>query len=132
MNPEHKYYKDFLSNQEADALFEVAKALPNERPLTKMSGFKNRLRRLQMPCYSATPNWRGSEKEKTNQWIMPLDETPAEVKSLAEKLSKLAGKPVNYFSFVGYENEKVHKGWHQHPEEKSRTALVVIISLRKP
>src|ERR1700681_442017 len=123
MNPEHKYDKDFLSNQEADALFEVAKALPNERPLTKMSGCKNRLRRLQMPCYSATPNWRGSENEKTNQWMMLLDEAPAEVKSLAEKLSKLAGKPVNYFSLVGYENEKDHIGWHQHREEWNKMQL---------
>lgn len=69
MHTEHKYDKHFLTKEEADALLDVAKALPTERPLTKMSGFRNRLRRLQMPCYSATPNWRGSEKEKTNQWM---------------------------------------------------------------
>ncbi len=129
MNTEHRYDKDFLTKEEADALFAVANSLPSERPLTKLSGFRNRLRRLQMPCYSATPNWRGSENEKTNQWMMPLDEAPAEVKSLAEKLSKLAGKPVNYFSFVGYENEKDHIGWHQHGEDKCRDARVFIISL---
>ena len=60
---------------------------------------------------------------------MPLDEAPAEVKSLAEKLSNLAGKPVNYFSFVGYENEKDHIGWHQHGEDKCRDARVFIVSL---
>jgi alkylated DNA repair dioxygenase AlkB len=129
MSTGHQYEKDFLSKEEADALFAVAKTLPSERPLTKLSGFKNRLRRLQMPCYSVTPNWRGSENEKTNQWMMPLDEAPAEVKSLAEKLSELAGKPVNYLSFVGYENEKDHIGWHQHGEDKCRDARVFIISL---
>lgn len=100
MNTEHCYDPDFLSQEEADALFALAKCLPRERPLTKLSGFKYRLRRLQMPCYSATPNWRGSQNEETNQWMTPLDDTPAEVKSLAEKLRKLSGKPVNYFSFV--------------------------------
>ena len=129
MNTEHKYDKDFLSQEEADALFAVAKSLPTERPLTKLSGFKNRLRRLQMPCYSATPNWRGSENQETNQWMTPLEEAPAKMKSLAEKLSKLADKAVNYFSFVGYENEKDHIGWHQHREDKCRDARVFIISL---
>jgi len=129
MNTEYSYVKDFLSKEEADALLTLGQSLPRERPLTKMSGFKYGLRRLQMPCYSATPNWRGSENEKTNQWMMPLDEAPPEVKSLAEKLSKLAGKPVNYFSFVGYENEKDHIDWHQHREDKCRDARVFIISL---
>jgi hypothetical protein len=82
-----------------------------------------------MPCYSATPNWRGSENEKTNKWMQPLDDAPAEIKSLAEKLSALAGRPVNYFSFVGYENEKDHINWHQHREDKCRDARVFIISL---
>jgi hypothetical protein len=129
MNQEFKYDKDFLSKEEADALLSVAQSLPRERPLNELSGFKNHLRRLQMPCYSATPNWRGSENEKTNQWMMPLDEAPAVVKSLAEKLSNLAGKPVNYFSFVGYENEKDHINWHQHREDKCRDACVFIVSL---
>jgi alkylated DNA repair dioxygenase AlkB len=61
--------------------------------------------------------------------MLPLDEAPAEVKSLAEKLGKLAGKPVNYFSFVGYENEKDHIDWHQHREDKCRDARVFIVSL---
>jgi hypothetical protein len=129
MNIEHKYDKHFLTKEEADALFALAKTLPSERSLTKLSGFRNRLRRLQMPCYSAIPNWRGSENEKTNQWMMPLGEAPPEVKALADKLSKLAGKPVNYFSFVGYENEKDHIGWHQHREDKCRDARVFIVSL---
>jgi alkylated DNA repair dioxygenase AlkB len=129
MDEEFKYDADFLSQAEADALFELAKSFPRERPLNKLSGYRNHLRRLQMPCYSATPNWRGSGNEKTNPWMNPLDEAPTEVKSLADKLSKLAGKPVNYFSFVGYENEKDHMGWHQHAEDKCRDARVFIISL---
>ena len=129
MDTEVKYEKAFLSEKEADALFALAKSLPRERPLTKLSGFTNHLRRLQMPCYSATPNWRGSENEKTNEWMMPIDKAPVEAQSLAEKLSKLAGKPVNYFSFVGYENEKDHIGWRQHAEDKCRDARVFIVSL---
>src|SRR5258708_6594747 len=73
-NSEYSYEKDFLTKQEADALLALARSLPRERPMNKLSGFKYGLRRLQMPCYSATPNWRGSENEKTNQWMMPLDE----------------------------------------------------------
>jgi hypothetical protein len=129
INAEHKYDPNFLSKEEADALFTLAQSLPRERALSKLSGFKYGLRRLQIPCYSATPNWRGSENEKTNQWMLPLDEAPAEVKSLAEKLGKLAGKPVNYFSFVGYENEKDHIDWHQHREDKCRDARVFVVSL---
>lgn len=129
MNTEHSYINAFLSKEEADALFAVAKSLPRDRPLNKLSGFRNRLRRLQMPCYSATPNWRGSATEETNQWMMPLAEAPRELKSLAEKLTTLAGKPVNYLSFVGYEDEKDHMGWHQHGEDKCRDARVFIISL---
>ncbi len=132
MPEEYKYEPNFLSQAEADALFELAKSMPHERPLNKLSGFKNKLRRLQMPCYSATPNWRGSDNEETNQLMKPLDEAPIEIKSLAEKLSTLAGKPVNYFSFVGYENEKDHINWHQHREDKCRDARVFIISLGDP
>jgi hypothetical protein len=129
MSSEYSYFKDFLSKEEADSLFTLAKSLPAERPLTKMSGFKYGLRRLQMPCYSATSNWRGSVNESTTEWMKPLDEASSEVKSLAEKLSALAGSPVNYFSFVGYENEKDHIDWHQHREDKCRDARVFIISL---
>jgi hypothetical protein len=35
MNGEFKYEKDFLSSAEADALFELAKSWPKERPLNK-------------------------------------------------------------------------------------------------
>jgi hypothetical protein len=61
--------------------------------------------------------------------MKPLDEPPSEIISLASKLGAVAGKPVNYFSFVGYENEKDHIDWHQHREDKCRDARVFIISL---
>jgi hypothetical protein len=44
MNGEFKYEKDFLSSAEADALIELAKSMPNERPLE--SGRAERLDHL--------------------------------------------------------------------------------------
>ena len=38
--------------------------------------------------------------------MTPLEEAPAEILALREKLSKHFGVDVNYLSLVGYENEK--------------------------
>ncbi len=122
------YIPDFLSADEADRLFEVCKQQESQRLVNERNP-GSFIRRLQMPCYSATPAFRGSRNEKTNPWMRLLDEAPAELKNLAARLTELAGKRINYISLVGYENEKDHIVWHQHREDDCRDARVFILSL---
>jgi 2OG-Fe(II) oxygenase superfamily/Domain of unknown function (DUF4326) len=116
------YEPNFLSKEEADALFEMAKAQPRRRPKIKRSG--HLLRR----CASRT--WSVGDKFAESVPLMTqLKDAPAEIFSLQRKLTDLAGKEVNYFSMQAYENERDHIGWHQHREDKCRDARVFIISL---
>jgi alkylated DNA repair dioxygenase AlkB len=117
------YYEPrFLSKEEADALFEMAKAQPRYRPVIKRSGHP--LRRC------ASTLWSVRDRNADDSELMvPLAEAPPEIVSLQRKLSDLAGKGVNYFSLQAYENERDHIGWHQHREDKCRDARVFIISL---
>jgi hypothetical protein len=116
------YEPQFLSKEEADALFEVAKAQPTNRPTIKRSGFP--LRR----CASTT--WSVRDRHADDHDLMvPLAQAPPEIISLQRKLSDLAGKEVNYFSLQAYENQRDHIGFHQHREDKCRDARVFIVSL---
>jgi 2OG-Fe(II) oxygenase superfamily len=117
------YYEPcFLSREEADALFETAKAQRRDRPIIKRSGYP--LRR----CASTTWSVRDRHADD-NPLLVPLAEAPPEIISLRRRLSDLAGKEVNYFSLQAYENERDHIGFHQHREDKCRDARVFIISL---
>ena len=51
------------------------------------------------------------------------------IRDIAIKLSRFAGQPVNYFSLVGYRNQKDHIDPHQHGEDRGRDARVFIVSL---
>ena len=117
------YYEPyFLTKKEADALFEVAKAQPRQRPIIKRSGYAQRR--------SASTTWSVRDRHADDSELMVrLDEAPPEIIALQKKLNALAGKEVNYFSLQGYENEQDHIGWHQHREDKCRDARVFIISL---
>jgi hypothetical protein len=39
------------------------------------------------------------------------------------------GRPINYLSFIAYENEGDHINWHQHNEDRCRDATVYIVSM---
>jgi hypothetical protein len=119
------YDPNFLSTEEADALFEMAKAQPRYRPVIKRSGHP--LRRCASTLWSVR-----DRNEEDSVLVTPLSEAPPEIVSLQRKLSDLAGKEVNYFSLQAYENERDHIGWHQHREDKCRDARVFIISLGEP
>jgi hypothetical protein len=59
-----------------------------------------------------------------------ISTAPEVVKKTADKLTKLnGGKPINYLSFIAYENEGDHINWHQHNEDRCRDATVYIVSL---
>jgi len=115
------YEPSFLSKEEADALFAMAKAQPRLRPKIKRSGYA--LRRCASTC------WSVRDRNDDSVAMVPLAETPSEILSLQRKLSGLAGKEVNYFSLQAYENERDHIDFHQHREDKCRDARVFIISL---
>ena len=55
--------------------------------------------------------------ERTNEWMTPLEDAPAEILALREKLSAFAGKDANYLTLVGYADEKDHITWHKHRED---------------
>lgn len=116
------YEPQFLSKEEADALFEMAKAQPRVRPIIKRSGYE--LRR----CASTLWSVRDRHAEDSDLMV-PLAAAPPEIISLKRKLSALAGKEINYFSLQAYENERDHIGFHQHREDKCRDARVFIVSL---
>jgi hypothetical protein len=103
------YEPNFLSKEEADALFEMVKVQPRHRPIIKRSGYQ--LRR----CASTTWSVRDRHAEDSDLMV-PLAEAPPELISLQRKLSDLAGKEVNYFSLQAYENGRDHIGFHQHRE----------------
>jgi hypothetical protein len=116
------YEPNFLSKEEADALFEMAKAQPRSRPTIKRSRYL--LRRCASTCWSVRDRHDGD-----SDLMVPLSEAPSEILSLQRKLSEVAGKEVNYFSLQAYEDERDHIGWHQHREDKCRDVRVFIVSL---
>ena len=115
------YEPNFLSKEEADSLFEMAKAQPRFRPVIKRSGYP--LRRCASTC------WSVRDRNDDSVAMVPLSDAPPEIVSLQRKLSVIAGKQVNYFSLQAYENERDHIDFHQHREDKCRDARVFIISL---
>lgn len=89
--------------------------------------------------YSISATKRGLSPDKLNpkdgyvnetSKYHTLDDAPAPVKKLAAKLTKMnGGKDVNYLSFIAYEDEMDHIGWHQHQEDRCRDAKVYILSM---
>jgi hypothetical protein len=93
----------------------------------KVTGKK---RIIGLRSFSISPNKRGLKDGVVNPKAKSLDDAPPEVVKLAEKLTALNdGKPVNYLSFIAYENEQDHIDWHQHNEDRCRDAKVFIVSL---
>jgi hypothetical protein len=129
IEPQHPswYQPDFITKKQADDLFDACKALPKNRPKTKLSGYKSDLLRLEMPFYVGVEKWIPSATE--NQWKFLLKDAPSEIQALAKKLSAIAGRPINYLSLNGYENERDVINWHQHREDDCRDATVYIVSL---
>ena len=89
--------------------------------------------------YSISATKRGLSADQVNpkdgyvndtSQYMHLDSAPPPLKKLAAKLTKMnGGTPVNYLSFIAYENERDHIGWHQHNEDRCRDAKVYILSM---
>ena len=139
MNPD----QHFLTRTEADDLFALVKALPSFRTENVQMGQRQGyLRRLSLPSWSQYGTFRGLALGSKNEGAYhqeykdvkgllqdSLDSAPREVRNLAIKLSRFAGKPVNYFSLVGYADENDHINPHQHGEDRGRDARVFIVSL---
>jgi len=125
VNP-HIYDPNFLTKQEADELFAFCLTFTRVRPASPFNA-SHTLRRTSVAHWNDNGSRRGrvsGEKEYPT-----MDAAPWQIKELAIKVSLLAGKPVNYISILGYENEKDHIDWHQHAEDRARDARVFILSL---
>ncbi len=133
----------FLTKKEADDLFAFVKTLPRFRSEFSFRGQRRGyIKRLSLPSWSEYGTFRGVAPGSKNQGAYhqeykdvkgllqnSLDSAPRVVRDLAIKLSRFAGKPVNYFSLVGYADENDHIEPHQHGEDRGRDARVFIISL---
>jgi len=95
---------------------------------TKVDPINKRI--IGLGSYCVTLTKRGLKDGVVNPKAQSLDSAPPVVKRLAKKLTKInGGKEVNYLSFIAYENEKDHIGWHQHNEDRCRDATVYILSM---
>lgn len=107
------YIENFLTEYEADELFEALLALGGKREKNKRNNISY-LRRISYPGWSPELDHRPAAQYTT----VPYDTAPDFIKVLADKLTAFAGKEIRYLSAVGYENEKDHMNWHQHKEDK--------------
>ena len=107
------YVENFLTEYEADELFESLLTLGGKREKNKRNN-NSCLRRISYPGWSPELDHRPAAQYTT----VPYDTAPDFIKTLADKLTAFAGKEIRYLSVVGYENEKDHMNWHQHKEDK--------------
>jgi hypothetical protein len=118
------YEPEFYSKAEADALFDFCKTMLHERKKNPRNSAL--YRRVSYPGYSVYNEFRragGYDSE-------PFENAPPQYIELADRLTTYAGKPVNYLSTIGYENELDHIGWHQHKEDWNREEQTVwVLSL---
>src|ERR1700733_4006919 len=114
------YIENFLTEYEADELFENLLALPHNREKNKMYGGKNLLRRLSFPGWSPEKEHRPAAQYKTQDYAT----APDFIKTLAAKLTAYAGKEIHYLSVIGYENERDGMNWHQHQEDTDRDEVL--------
>jgi hypothetical protein len=122
---------DFWTEQDADAMFDFAKGIPRVREDSEYMGKINGKRRIiGLGSYSISPNKRGLRDGVVNPKSQDINDAPPIVRALAERLTKFNdGREINYLSFIAYENEVDHIGWHQHNEDRCRDATVYIVSL---
>jgi hypothetical protein len=122
---------DFWREQDADDLFEFAKALPRKREDSEYMGKINGKKRIiGIGSWSISANKRGLRDGVVNPRSHNLENAPPLVRDLAARLTNLNGRSeINYLSFIAYENEGDHINWHQHNEDRCRDATVFIVSL---
>lgn len=122
------YIEDFLSRDESDALFAACQSLPAVRPKNPRNSAVF-VRKVSLGCFSVLPESR-TGKTAHGGGANYLDHAPDEIKSLQGLLSAYAGKDINYFSVLAYEDEKDHINFHQHREDRKQEDMSVwVISL---
>ena len=115
------YVPQFLSEEEAQKLFETGVTLPFKRK-TVMFGKLARHASYEFTTFPSAENHR------------PLSGAPAAILHLRDRLSEYAGRDVNNLSVVRYETGD-YFDWHQHRADKvrnedgtKRDATVYIVS----
>jgi len=145
-NPSHpkKWSADFPKPNTSKAKYPPRPFVSNEPepkcPICKSIDIKpiNKLL-IGLASFSISATKRGLSADKVNpkdgygnevSKYRTLADAPAIIQKLAAKLTKVnGGKEVNYLSFIAYENERDHIGWHQHNEDRCRDAKVYILSM---
>lgn len=119
------------TKQDADELFELAKTMPRIREDSVYAGkVTGKKRIIGLGSFSISANKRGVKDGVVNPKSQDIKTAPPVVDRIAEKLTQLnSGKAINYLSFIAYENERDHIGWHQHNEDRCRDATVYIVSM---
>ena len=119
------------TKQDADDLFEFAKTMPRVREDAKYAGkVVGKKRIIGLGSFSISANKRGVRDGVVNPKSKDIASAPPVVQKIADKLTQLnGGKPINYLSFIAYENEGDHINWHQHNEDRCRDATVYIVSM---
>jgi hypothetical protein len=128
MKPTIPYVENFLTQKYADDLFAFIQTLPHHRERNKRNK-TSLLRRVSYPGYCN----EGSHRPAAGYKTQPLITMPEEFNPLRAALTTFAGRDVNYFSCIAYENELDHINMHQHKEDHKREATgdaeVLVISL---
>jgi hypothetical protein len=122
------YVENFLTEAEADELFDFCRTLPSVRPVNPRNP-KAFIRKVSHGCFSILPESR-TGKTVHGGGADGFAASPQQIKDLAGKLTEYAGKTVNYLSVLGYENEKDHIGFHRHREDDTlKSQAVYVVSL---
>lgn len=94
------YVENFLTEAEADELFDFCRSLPAVRPVNPRNPHVL-IRKVSYGCYSILPESR-TGKTVHGGGVEGFAASPQQIKDLAAKLSAYAGETVNYLSILGY------------------------------
>ena len=125
------YKANFLTKKEADALFAACEKLefvkkPNPRNSAQF------LKRGTITFQDANVGAGAAVIGVNHNVIVDMVDAPEEIKALRVKLSKRAGKVVNYLSLNRYPDGTAGIGWHNHKEDIELNTPVLLVSVGAP
>ena len=120
--PEMTFVENFLGRDDATVLFDACDRLEFRRKMTRGG-----LARHATVAFSSVPD--------KHQKTLPLESAPDPIRDLSRRLTKFAGKPVNYLAVVRYESGDDYMNWHQHECDRAlpdATTYIVSTGAERP